>query len=291
MHNILLFLNFYYGETIKEEPSFFYDFLKIFFTAIIASLFTIVGFMIRDWLDRKNEVKKMNVIFINLFEEIKQINFSIPEIINSFQDYANRIKSNPMSYHQLDRKYSIPSIDRINKIDKNLIFERILIDSTDQNNSMMIYRSIFNNVNQIEIQLNQLYERNSKNWDIWNMERIKYENLVNDLAKVVFENYLIKDNSLELKKQLTPFYPNEQPIRKMELKDAFDNFIFPLKVIFKDLVNNEIDISVNYKIIECLKIIELIALHERRLIDNVKIDIDCILVTLLQLQNLEVELK
>src|SRR4051812_49133482 len=71
---ILLFLNFYLGENIKEEPSLAYDLIKIFLTATIAAAFTYTGFRIRDWLDRKKELVKMNVTFINLYEELKQLN-------------------------------------------------------------------------------------------------------------------------------------------------------------------------------------------------------------------------
>lgn len=253
---ILLFLNFYYGETIKAEPSIVYEIIKGSYTAVLAALFTYTGFRIRDWLDRKKELRKMNVKFINLYEEIKQINRTIPHILKSFLEYSTKFKNDPMGVHDLRERFDINALNRINSIDKDLIFHRILIGCKDKQMNMAVYRKLFDNVHLFEVVLKEAYKRNQDCWNLWNTERDKFSESFNKLRKFVFDIITTSEKNIDddLKLQLFTLHKSYNEIMKNkqnDLKSATDNYLIPLHNMFVDKFDTDLGKEIDGFIYSC----------------------------------------
>ncbi len=142
--NILLFLNFYFGENVQEETSYFFD--KVV-PAILTGVIAVGLFKIRDWFDEYKEIKKMNIKFINLYEELKKVNKEADKVYVIFENIKKEFKNNAtLGTIKSPNRFLIPSIDRIEKIDSDLIFHRLILYAKDEAKSIATYRNLFNHI-------------------------------------------------------------------------------------------------------------------------------------------------
>lgn len=245
MYNVLLFLNFYFGETIKAEPALFYDFIKIVSGAILASGFTYIGFGIRDYLDYEKRLRKMNVKLINLFEDLKEVNNKIPKLIISFNDYGHFKNQEPLLSYYIKNRYFIIPLERILSIDKDLIFERLLIYSDNSNESMLLFRNLFNDLRNLEIFIDKGYERIFETEKLFTIETEKLSNLITDIVKLVYDEITkdIEDGNIKSNNILLKIFNSYKKSDKT-FNSALNIFIIPLN----DSYVNEYNTSLSHKL-------------------------------------------